>query len=109
MEEFFTSFGKYNFWNNNTPKLGYLRNDYLNKIFQFCNNSLVKVLVGQRRTGKSYLLRQIANQLIETGVQAQNIFYNNKEFIELKDYKDLDELIKRYQKVLKVKVYLFVI
>jgi len=113
MEEFFTSFGKYNFWNNTTPKLGYLRNDYLNKIFQFCNNSLVKVLVGQRRTGKSYLLRQIANQLIKTGVQAQNIFYINKEFIEfddVKDYKDLDELIKRYQKVLKPKgkVYLFV-
>lgn len=52
MEEFFTSFGKYNFWNYTTPKLGYLRNDYLNKIFQFCNNSLGKVLLEQRLTGK---------------------------------------------------------
>ncbi|MEY4572215.1 MAG: hypothetical protein RLZ10_1441, partial [Bacteroidota bacterium] len=83
------------------------------KIFQFCNNSLVKVLVGQRRTGKSYLLRQIAYNFIQNGVPAKNIFFINKEFIEfdeIKDYKDLDQLIKLYQKNLKPsgKVYLFI-
>jgi predicted AAA+ superfamily ATPase len=113
MEEFFLSFGKYNFWNNNIPKLGYTRQDYLGKISGFCNNSLIKVLTGQRRTGKSYLLRQIAYQLIETGTPAKNIFYINKEFLEyddIKDYIDLDALIKSYQKYLKPKgkVYLFI-
>ena len=113
MEEFFESFGKYNFWNNNVPKLGYTRQGYLDKIFGFCNNSLIKVLTGQRRTGKSYLLRQIAHQLIETGTPAKNIFYINKEFLEyddIKDYNDLDALIKNYQKYLKPKgkVYLFI-
>jgi predicted AAA+ superfamily ATPase len=95
------------------PKLGYLRQGYLDKIFQFCNNSLVKVLVGQRRTGKSYLLRQIAYNFIQNGVPAKNIFFINKEFIEFdafKDYKDLDQLIKLYQKNLKPsgKIYLFI-
>jgi predicted AAA+ superfamily ATPase len=113
MEEFYTRFHKYNFWDKHVPKLGYLRQGYLDKIFQFCNNSLVKVLVGQRRTGKSYLLRQIAYNFIQNGVPAKNIFFINKEFIEFdafKDYKDLDQLIKLYQKNLKPsgKIYLFI-
>ncbi len=113
MKEFFTQFQKYNFWNKNVPKLGYVRQDYLDRIFQFCNNSLVKVLVGQRRTGKSYLLRQIAHTLMQKGVSPKNIFFINKEFIEfdeVKDYKDLDKLIKLYQKNLKPtgKIFLFI-
>ena len=113
MEEFYSRFHEYNFWDKHVPNLGYLRQGYLDKIFQFCNNSLVKVLVGQRRTGKSYLLRQIAYNFIQNGVPAKNIFFINKEFIEFdafKDYKDLDQLIKLYQKNLKPsgKIYLFI-
>jgi uncharacterized protein len=113
MKEFYSIFKKYNFWDKNVPKLGYLRKDYLNKISQFCNNSLVKVLVGQRRTGKSYLLRQIAHNLIQNGVPSQNIFFINKEFIEfddIKDYKNLNRLIQGYREELKPvgKVYLFI-
>jgi predicted AAA+ superfamily ATPase len=113
MEEFYSLFKSYNFWDKNIPKLGYLRQEYLNKIFQYCNNSLVKVLVGQRRSGKSYLLRQIAYKFIQEGVPTKNIFFINKEFIEfddVKDYKDLDQLIKEYKKKLKPngKIYLFI-
>jgi predicted AAA+ superfamily ATPase len=113
MEEFYSLFKNYNFWDKNIPKLGYLRQEYLNKIFQYCNNSLVKVLVGQRRSGKSYLLRQIAYKFIQEGVPAKNIFFINKEFIEfddVKDYKDLDQLIKEFKKKLKPngKIYLFI-
>ena len=72
---------KYNFWNGNIPDLGYERSEYLEKIARFNGNRLVKVLVGQRRTGKSYLLRQVIRQLIEGGVPPQNTFYiNNTTF-----------------------------
>ncbi len=113
MKEFYSIFEKYNFWNGNVPRLGYLRQDYLDKIFQFCNNSLVKVLVGQRRSGKSFLLRQIAHQLLQSGVPANNMFFINKEFIEfdeIKDYKDLDQLVREYKKNLNPsgKIYLFI-
>jgi len=113
MKEFYSNFEKYNFWNGNVPRLGYLRQDYLDKIFQYCNNSLVKVLVGQRRSGKSYLLRQIAHQLLQSGVPAHNIFFINKEFIEfdeIRDYKDLDQLVREYKKNMNPsgKIYLFV-
>lgn len=120
MEEKFNNLLKFNFWNiesNNysslVSKFGYNRDFYLNKILKFIDNSLIKVIVGQRRAGKSHLLRQIASHLIQNGVSPKNIFYLNKEFIEfddIEDYKDLDALIKYYEKKIKPKgkIYLFI-
>jgi hypothetical protein len=112
VEEKFNILKKYNFWNGNVPEQGFLRLDYLNAIRSFFHNKLVKVIVGQRRTGKSYILRQIANDLISNGVHPHNIFYLNKEFIDfdfVNHYTDLEELIKLYQFKLKPqgKIYLF--
>jgi predicted AAA+ superfamily ATPase len=72
-----------------------------------------KVLVGQRRVGKSYILRQIASQLISIGIPAKNIFYINKEFIEfdfLTTYTELEETVNAYKASLKPKgkFYLFI-
>ncbi|MFA7445209.1 MAG: ATP-binding protein [Flavobacteriaceae bacterium] len=113
MEENFESLQKYNFWNGNVPQLGFLREHYTNNIFNYINNKLIKVLVGQRRSGKSYILRQIAHQLITNGVNPKNIFYINKEFIDfdfVKNYKDLEQLVKLYKAQLKPKgkIYLFI-
>jgi uncharacterized protein len=37
------------------------RSYYLDRILPFMNKDIIKVLVGQRRVGKSYLLFQIFN------------------------------------------------
>ena len=71
------------------------------------------MLVGQRRTGKSYLLRQILQQLIKSGIPSQNTFYINKEFVDfdfLSDYKELASLIVDYKAALQPtgKIYLFI-
>lgn len=113
MKDKFKALGKYNFWNGHVPELGFKRTDYTNKIFDYTGNKLIKVLVGQRRAGKSYILRQIAQRLINEGVEAKNIFYINKEFTEfdfIDSYKDLDELLKFYKETLKPsgKIYLFI-
>jgi len=113
MEEYFATLEKYNFWKGHVPELGFPRKDYTNKIVDYTGNKLVKVLVGQRRAGKSYILRQIANQLIESGVNPLNILYINKEFTEfdfLTDYNDLETLLKHYKERLKPegKVWLFI-
>lgn len=113
MEENFTALKKYNFWEGNVPELGYYRKDYTDKIFAYTGSKLVKVLVGQRRTGKSYILRQIAHKLIEGGVDPRNIFYVNKEFTDfdfISGYKDLEVLLKLYRERLKPegKVWLFI-
>ncbi len=112
MDELFQELEKFNFWNRPVPQMGMVRVDYMDDIQQYLNNKLVKVLVGQRRSGKSYILRQIADDLIQSGVKPNQLFYLNKEYIAfdlIKNYQDLDALIALYKKKLKPKgkVYLF--
>lgn len=113
MEEKFNAIRKYNFWDEKSPELGYDRTNYTDKILTFTGNRLVKVLVGQRRTGKSYILRQLANKLIDNGSNRKNILYINKEYTDfdfIKNHVDLDLFVKFYKKKFKIsgKVYLFI-
>lgn len=113
MDEKIELIGKYNFWDSKDFDFGYKREEYTKKISDYIGNRLIKVLVGQRRTGKSYILRQIARQLIENGVNSKNILLVNREFEDfnfLNTHKDLDELIKSYKKMIqpKGKIYLFI-
>jgi len=113
MVEIIDSIRKYNFWDNNPIDLGYTRTFYTNKIGQYLGNKLVKVLVGQRRAGKSYILRQIASGLLSAGIKNENILYINKEYIELTSLHnavELEQLYKAYKEVLNPtgKVYIFI-
>lgn len=104
---------KYNFWDNKYPESGLVRDNYLNKISDFIGNNLIKVLVGQRRVGKSYILRQIIIKLINGGVKPKNIFYINKEYTDfdfITNYTDLENLITVYKQELKPKgkIYIFI-
>lgn len=113
MDEKMNLLEKYNLWDSNTLDWGYKRSEYTDKIMDYIGNRLIKVLVGQRRSGKSYILRQVAKQLVDNGVKPENTLFINKEFTDLdflKTYKDLDELIKLYKKELKPrgKVYIFI-
>ncbi|HQB22461.1 MAG TPA: ATP-binding protein [Bacteroidales bacterium] len=113
MIEIINSIRKYNFWDSNPIDLGFARTFYTNKIGQYLGNKLVKVLVGQRRAGKSYILRQIAGNLLSEGVKSENIIYINKEYLELASLRnavDLEQLYKTYRETLKPKgkVYIFI-
>ncbi|MEN6619395.1 MAG: ATP-binding protein [Rikenellaceae bacterium] len=113
MIETFDSIRKYNFWSGNVVETGFERTAYTNKIIQYTGNKLVKVLVGQRRAGKSYILRQLAARLLQQEIPAENILYINKEYMEfnmLQSADDLQTLYLEYRKALKPngKVYLFI-
>jgi predicted AAA+ superfamily ATPase len=113
MKEYFKALRKYNFWDGKVPETGFIRKKYTNKIMNFTGNKLVKILVGQRRVGKSYLLRQIAKHLLESGVASRNILYINKEYIELdfvRNYSDLEQLLDCYKNELQPigKIFLFI-
>lgn len=104
-----------NFWNTKpmiTP--GFIRKAYLSKITKSLNNKLIKVIVGQRRAGKSYIIRQIINYLIEEkSVDPRNIFYLNKEMYEFESINTavrLAEIVRQYEKEITPagKVYLFI-
>lgn len=113
MKTTFDKIRKYNPWDGYDINLCYERKHYLEKILAFTGNKLVKVIVGQRRCGKSYILRQIIKALLEDqNVNPKNIFYLNKEYTsyeEIVNAGDLEALFNHYRETLKVagKVYLF--
>lgn len=80
---------------------------YTNRIEPFIGKDLIKVITGQRRIGKSYILLQISDIIKEKTPEA-NIIFIDKEllaFADMKNYMDL------YQYVLKKATgynYLFV-
>jgi len=106
MEEYFTALELHNYWEGQNVKTGFIRHLYIDKLEKYLGNRLIKVLVGQRRTGKSYILRQIIHVLLQKGVNPVNIFYLNMEMIEfqlLKSSTQIHELIQFYISKLKVK------
>ena len=71
---------------------------YLKKIIRKMNNSMIKVITGIRRCGKSYLLNKIFyDYLIQNGVSKDHIIsiaLDNLENLELHDPYKLDKYIK---------------
>lgn len=79
MTDYINSISRYNPWNGEKFSTGLERSFYMDKINQFIENRLVKVLVGQRRSGKSFVLKQLINRLIKSGVSPHNILFISKE------------------------------
>ncbi len=77
------------------PKIVHRREIYIDRIKPFMRKNIVKVIVGHRRVGKSYILFQLMELILETEPQA-NIVYINKEelaFDDLTDYRALHDYI----------------
>ncbi len=72
----------------------YRRNLYLDRIRSYLGTPVVKVLIGMRRVGKSYLMRQIIEVLREDGVPQENILYIDKESLDfegIQTHRDLHQ------------------
>ena len=67
------------------------RNEYIQRILPFIGRNIIKVLVGQRRVGKSYLLLQLMDEVKKINPDVHCIFINKEslEFDSIKDYNDL--------------------
>jgi len=83
---------------------------YIEKIRSFMDKDIIKVLIGQRRVGKSYILYQIMDELKEQfAVKEEQIIYINKELEEfawLQGYKDLLTFIKTKSSTGKTYVFI---
>jgi len=95
---------KYNYWAEEDIETGYSRKAYVEKFSRYLNNKLIKVILGQRRAGKSYLLRMMIKHLTEDqGISRQNILYINKDIAELdfiNNSKQLVNVVNEYRKVI---------
>lgn len=75
----------------------YRRERYLNILKKYKDINLIKVITGVRRCGKSTLLLQFKDYLLESNISQDDIIYMNFEssdWYEITDYKKLTQYIK---------------
>jgi predicted AAA+ superfamily ATPase len=85
------------------------RSKYSDKLIPFIGKQLIKVLTGQRRVGKSYILKQTMNHISQNDPSA-HIVYINKEnlaFDSIKTAVDLHDYVLNNTKE-GVKNYIFI-
>ena len=85
------------------------REDYINRVLPFIGKNLIKVFMGQRRVGKSYLLFQIMNYLLEQDSRAALVYVNKEDiaFSALQTAQDLHDYVLQ-QKSPTAKTYVFI-
>lgn len=88
----------------------FIREKYLSKIRGFYHTeSLIKIIYGMRRSGKSVILTQIIDELKQNGISDENIIYINFESLKydfIKNAKDLYNYIESLKKN-KKRYYVF--
>ena len=79
-----------------------IREKYLSKIRAFYHTeSLIKIIYGMRRSGKSVILTQIMDEIVKLNVNKDNIIYINFESLKydfIKNAKDLYNYIESLKK-----------
>ena len=86
-----------------------IREEYLNKLKALKDKHIIKIVTGIRRCGKSTLLLQFQDWLLEQGIdQSQIIFINfeDLEYEDLNNYRSLHQYIKEKLKK-NTKTYIF--
>jgi len=92
-----------------TPATIVKREDYLKRVLPFMDKNLIKVFTGQRRVGKSYLLFQIMDYLLERDPQAAIVYINKEDiaFSAIQTAQDLHDYVLQ-QKSNTTKTYVFI-
>ena len=96
--------------NDKKPTQKIRRESYEQWIGGFMDKPIIKVLTGIRRSGKSTIMRLIADGLIERGVAPQRVVFLNMESLENARYCDialLHELVKKTRAECAARLYLF--
>lgn len=73
------------------------RDLYLNKLCDYIDKPLIKVITGIRRCGKSAILLLLRDELLKKGITEKRIIYLNFESLELSDI-DKAEILYKYVK-----------
>lgn len=87
------------------------RTEYLRKLKIYTGKPFIKVITGMRRTGKSTLLKQYRQILINDGVSESNILLINMEFLEyefIRNHTDFFNFVNQKISAIKSKKYILV-
>lgn len=85
------------------------RDYYLDKLRKYRNTNEIKVICGIRRCGKTVLLKQLIDELIQDNIPPKNIIYvsfESSKYRHIENDIQLDELILEKINDLKGKIYL---
>ena len=86
------------------------REQYLNELISARENKLIKVIIGIKKCGKSYLLDPIfKNYLIKSGIKEDHIIKLDLDLIENKKYRDPLELYNHVMNKIKDKKMYYVL
>ena len=78
---------------------------YTSKIKKYLWSPVIKVLIWQRRVGKSYILKGIIKDLVlNNSIKKENIFYINKELFDFDYIKNKDDLLDSFNNFKKNKI-----
>ena len=86
------------------------RDLYLNRISSLIDKDIIKVIVGVRRCGKSYMFNLIIEELIKRGINKENIILINFESAKYRNVSnphELDLLVNDLTKDINGKIYMF--
>jgi predicted AAA+ superfamily ATPase len=98
----------WNFWRKDI-EAGVTRQEYLASVRKCLNTNQVVTVTGPRRAGKSFIMRQAAKDLMESGTPKENVLMVNFEdprFTEL-DAKLLEQIYETYLEFLSPKGHPF--
>ncbi len=75
---------------------GFIRQKYLDRIKPFIGKNIIKVLTGQRRVGKTFVLKQIIDLVVQEEPNANTIYINKEhhDFSAIKTAEDLYQYVK---------------
>lgn len=82
---------------------------YLEKIRRLINTEPIKIITGVRRSGKTYLLHSIKEELIECGISKENIFlisFESQKYNKIQNFMELDVCVNNLIKNTSGKIYL---
>ena len=86
------------------------REVYLEKIRNFMDKNVIKIITGMRRCGKSYLFKSIIHELKQRGTNDEDILLIDLElptYNHIKTREQLDEIVVPFIESHENKVYLF--
>jgi predicted AAA+ superfamily ATPase len=69
------------------------RKEYLQKLWSWKDEQVIKVVTGIRRCGKSTLLKQYQNKLKSAGVTEEQIISINFEELEGKEQSEIEHIL----------------